>query len=141
MMMKRVSVFWCICASMVQNRSTLASSQGASTSSRTHTGAGLVRNTAKIKAIAVKACSPPDIKLICSIFLPGGQAKISSPASSGSSDSVSRNSASPPLNSVYILASSKFEIYHMRQSDVHMKNEKKIQSLELIIGHVQRKME
>ena len=40
----------------------LASSSGASTSSSTQIGAGLVRNSAKISAMAVSACSPPDSK-------------------------------------------------------------------------------
>src|SRR5581483_12343494 len=43
-----ISVIW---SSMLQKRSTLASSSGASTSSSTQTGAGLTRNTAKISAI------------------------------------------------------------------------------------------
>jgi hypothetical protein len=38
----------------------LWSSSGASTSSSTQIGAGLVRNTAKISASAVSACSPPE---------------------------------------------------------------------------------
>ena len=42
----------------------LASSSGASTSSKTQIGDGLVRNTAKIRDKAVKACSPPDNKVI-----------------------------------------------------------------------------
>ena len=43
---------------------TLASSNGASTSSNTHIGEGLTRNTANIKESAVKACSPPDKSVI-----------------------------------------------------------------------------
>ena len=87
-----------ISSSRLQNRSTLASSSGASTSSSTHTGAGLQRNTAKISAMAVSACSPPESSDIVCSFLPGGRARISSPASSGSSDSVRVSRASPPLN-------------------------------------------
>src|SRR6185437_3045462 len=80
----------------VQKRSTLASSSGASTSSSTQIGAGLVRKTAKSKASAVSACSPPESSdMICS-RLPGGLARISSPASSGSRVS----SPSSPRSSV-----------------------------------------
>src|SRR5437763_1840027 len=61
-------------------------------------GAGLVRNTAKIKASAVSACSPPDNSDSVAGFLPGGLAMISSPASSGSSCSMSCSSAVPPPN-------------------------------------------
>src|SRR5512141_1903244 len=60
MITKRVSVERVISSSRSQKRSTLWSSSGASTSSSTQIGAGLVRNTAKIKAMAVSACSPPD---------------------------------------------------------------------------------
>ncbi|MEL6213801.1 MAG: class II aldolase/adducin family protein [Pseudomonadota bacterium] len=48
-------------------------------------------------AVAVSACSPPDIKDIEASFLPGGDAKISSPASRTSSESIIRSSAWPPL--------------------------------------------
>src|SRR5207302_877805 len=72
-----------------QKRSTLASSSGASTSSRTQIGAGLVRKMAKISATAVSACSPPDSNVRVDSLLPGGCAMISSPASSGSSLSTS----------------------------------------------------
>ena len=44
----------------LQNLVTFASSNGASTSSRTHIGDGFVKKTAKISDNAVKACSPPD---------------------------------------------------------------------------------
>ncbi len=43
-----------------QKRSTLASSSGASTSSSTQIGAGLVRKTANSSDKAVSACSPPE---------------------------------------------------------------------------------
>ena len=46
-------------------------SSGASTSSRTQIGAGLVRNTAKMSASAVSACSPPDKSVSVCGFLPG----------------------------------------------------------------------
>src|SRR5438045_3744457 len=82
-----------------QKRSTLASSSGASTSSSTQIGAGLVRNSAKINAIAVSACSPPDSSVSECSRLPGGWAKISSPASSGPSESTSARCAWPPSNS------------------------------------------
>ena len=78
----------------------LASSSGASTSSRTHIGAGLVRNNPKMSATAVSACSPPDKSVSDCSFLPGGCANISSPASSGSSLSINARCAWPPLNSV-----------------------------------------
>ena len=100
MAMKRVPVRVRISLSMLQNRSTLASSRGASTSSSTQIGAGLARKTPKISAAAVRACSPPDIRVMLARRFPGGQAKISRPASRGSSDSTSRNSASPPPNRV-----------------------------------------
>ena len=87
-------------SSRSQKRSTLASSSGASTSSRTHKGAGLVRNRAKINATAVSACSPPESRVSEVSFLPGGCAMISSPASSGSSLSIISRCASPPLNRV-----------------------------------------
>ena len=51
-------------SSKLQNLVTLASSSGASTSSNTQIGEGLVKKTAKIKERAVKACSPPDNKVI-----------------------------------------------------------------------------
>ena len=57
---KRVSVRLRIASRRSQKRSTLESSSGASTSSSTQIGEGLVRNTAKISDSAVSACSPPD---------------------------------------------------------------------------------
>ncbi len=93
---KRVSVRWRISFSMLQKRSTLASSSGASTSSSTQMGAGRERNTAKISAAAVRACSPPDMSASVPSFLPGGWAKISRPAFRGSSASTRRSSAWPP---------------------------------------------
>src|SRR3954449_9747717 len=71
----------------------LWSSSGASTSSSTQIGAGLVRNTAKMSASAVSACSPPERSDKVAGFLPGGLAMIPTPASSGSSFSISCNSA------------------------------------------------
>ncbi len=99
MMTKRVSVERVISSSRSQKRSTLWSSSGASTSSSTQIGAGLVRNTAKISASAVSACSPPESSDSVAGFLPGGFAMISRPASSGSSVSISCSSAVPPPNS------------------------------------------
>ena len=85
-------------SSKLQNLVTLASSRGASTSSNTHIGDGLVKKTAKIKDNAVRACSPPDKRVIdCNLF-PGGLTKSSNPASKGSSASTSSNFAFPPLN-------------------------------------------
>ena len=69
----------------LQNLVTLASSNGASTSSKTQIGDGFVKNTAKTSDNAVSACSPPDNKVIdCNLF-PGGLTNISKPASRGSS--------------------------------------------------------
>ena len=62
-------------SSKAQNLVTLASSKGASTSSNTQIGAGLVKKTANIKAKAVKACSPPDNSVIDCNLLPGGLTK------------------------------------------------------------------
>ncbi len=96
---KRVSVLFRISSRRSQKRSTFESSKGASTSSRTQMGEGFVRNTAKIRDIAVKACSPPDNNVIVWGFLPGGRARISRPASNGSSLSTNCNSAEPPPKS------------------------------------------
>jgi len=63
-MMNLVFVILISSSSKPQNLVTLASSKGASTSSKTHIGEGLVKKTAKIKDSAVKACSPPDNKVI-----------------------------------------------------------------------------
>src|SRR4051794_17127270 len=49
--------------------------------------------------MAVSACSPPDSSESVAGFLPGGLARMSRPASSGSSLSTSCNSAVPPPNS------------------------------------------
>jgi ABC-type dipeptide/oligopeptide/nickel transport system ATPase subunit len=82
-----------------QNLVTLASSSGASTSSKIQIGAGLVKKTANIKDNAVKACSPPDNKEIdCNLF-PGGLTNNSKPDSNGSSESTNSNFAIPPLKS------------------------------------------
>ena len=87
-------------SSKEQNLVTLASSRGASTSSKTHIGDGFTKNTAKIKDNAVSACSPPESKVIdCNLF-PGGETNISSPASKGSSESTNSNLALPPLKSL-----------------------------------------
>ena len=51
-------------------------------------------------ARAVNACSPPDNSDKDCSRLPGGLARISRPASSGSSASVSCNSAVPPPNNL-----------------------------------------
>jgi hypothetical protein len=60
--------------SSVQKRSTLASSSGASTSSRTQSGAGLQRKTAKMRLSAVSACSPPESSDRLASYFPGGWA-------------------------------------------------------------------
>ncbi len=59
-----------------------------------------MRNTAKISESAVSVCSPPESKDRVVGFLPGGLARISRPASSGSSDSINCSSAFPPPNNV-----------------------------------------
>ena len=61
---KRVLVIFVNSSNKLQNLVTLASSKGASTSSSTQIGEGLVRKTAKIKDKAVKACSPPESKFM-----------------------------------------------------------------------------
>ena len=71
-----------------KNLSTLDSSKGASTASKRQIGYGFVKKTEKISAIEVKACSPPESKLICCNFFPGGDAISSKPDSNGLSDSV-----------------------------------------------------
>ena len=83
----------------LQNLVTFASSKGASTSSSTQIGEGLVKKTAKIKDKAVKACSPPESKVMDCNLLPGGLTNNSKPASSGSSESTNSSLAFPPLNS------------------------------------------
>ena len=83
-----------------QNLVTLASSKGASTSSKTQIGEGLTKNTAKINDNAVSACSPPDNNVIDCYLFPGGETNISNPASSGSSESTNSNLALPPLKSL-----------------------------------------
>ena len=98
MIKNRVSVRRHISSNKSQKRVTLASSSGASTSSSTQIGAGLAKNTAKISAIAVSVCSPPDNKDKVLSFFPGGWHIISSPASSGSSLSTKTKFASPPPN-------------------------------------------
>jgi hypothetical protein len=84
----------------LQNLVTLASSSGASTSSSTQIGDGLVKKTAKIKDNAVRACSPPDNKVIDCNLLPGGLTSNCNPASKGYSSSISSNFALPPLNNL-----------------------------------------
>ena len=68
-MINLVLVMFVNSSSKEQNLVTLASSKGASTSSKTHIGEGLTKNTAKIKDNAVNACSPPDNNVIdCNLF-------------------------------------------------------------------------
>ena len=86
---------------MSKNLVTFASSKGASTSSKTQIGDGLVKKIAKIKDRAVNACSPPESKVIdCNLF-PGGETNISKPASNGSSESTNSSFALPPLKILY----------------------------------------
>ncbi len=98
-MINFVSVIFVNSSNKAQNLVTFASSNGASTSSNTQMGAGLVKKTAKIRDNAVKACSPPDKSEIDCNLLPGGLTNNSSPASKGSSESTSSNFAVPPLKS------------------------------------------
>src|SRR5688572_1312503 len=53
-------------------RSRLASSSGASTSSRKQNGLGLVKKIAKRRLTAVRAFSPPERSVMDCSFLPGG---------------------------------------------------------------------
>jgi hypothetical protein len=66
------------------NRWLFASSSGASTSSRMQNGLGLLLKMLISSAMQVIAFSPPESWLIVAGFLPGGWARISIPASSGS---------------------------------------------------------
>ena len=63
-MINFVFVIFVSSSNKLQNLVTLASSKGASTSSSTQIGEGLVKKTAKISDSAVKACSPPDNRVI-----------------------------------------------------------------------------
>ena len=94
-----VSVIFVNSSNKEQNLVTLASSKGASTSSKIQIGAGLVQKTAKTRDKAVRACSPPDNNVMDCNLLPGGLTNISKPASKGSSDSINSNLAVPPLKS------------------------------------------
>ena len=67
---------------------------------KTHIGEGLTKKTAKINDNAVRACSPPDNKVIDCNLLPGGETNISRPASSGSSESTNSSFALPPPKSL-----------------------------------------
>ena len=68
--------------------------------SKIQIGEGFVKKIAKTRARAVKACSPPDKRVIdCNLF-PGGETNISRPASRGSSESTSSSLAVPPLNNL-----------------------------------------
>jgi len=102
-----VSVIFVNSSSKEQNLVTFASSRGASTSSKTQIGEGLVKKTANISDRAVKACSPPDNSVIDCYLLPGGLTNMSKPASNGSSDSTNSNFAVPPLKS-YVYTSLNF---------------------------------
>ena len=98
-MINLVSVIFVNSSNNEQNLVILASSSGASTSSKTQIGEGLVKKTAKISDNAVKACSPPDNNVIYCYLFPGGLTNISRPASRGSSDSTNSSLAVPPLKS------------------------------------------
>ena len=94
-----VSVILVNSSNKEQNLVTLASSRGASTSSKIQIGAGLVKNTAKTSDNAVKACSPPDNNVIDCNLLPGGLTSSYKTASRGSSDSNNSNLSVPQFKS------------------------------------------
>src|SRR5574344_2065746 len=81
----------------LQKRPTLASSNGASTSSSTQNGAGFKRKIAKTKAKAVSAFSPPESKAKELLRLPGGRAINFTPDCQSSSK---LRLASPPLKTL-----------------------------------------
>src|SRR5437667_380005 len=64
------------------NRPIFSSSNGASISSSTQKGVGLIRKLAKMSAIAVKVFSPPESMAIFLSRFPGGWATMSTPGSS-----------------------------------------------------------
>ena len=59
-----VLVIFVSSSSNAQNLVTLASSKGASTSSKTQIGEGLTKKLQILKIKLVRACSPPDSKVI-----------------------------------------------------------------------------
>ena len=63
-----------------QNRPTLCSSSGASTSSSRQNGAGFRSKIENTSATAVSAFSPPDSRWMVLFFLPGGRAMTATPA-------------------------------------------------------------
>src|SRR6185436_9786343 len=81
-------------------RPTLASSSGASISSSRQNGLGLYLKIANISAMAVSAFSPPESSCTLCSRLPGGDATISMPLSSGSFSSRRVSPARPPPKSV-----------------------------------------
>ncbi len=84
---------------ILQKRSVLASSSGASTSSSKQNGAGLSWNIENTNAVAVNAFSPPDNKWMVAFFLPGGCAITCTPESRISSP-VIISFAWPPPNKI-----------------------------------------
>ncbi len=79
-----------ISSTIFEKRPMLASSSGASTSSRMQNGAGLSWKIANTSATAVIAFSPPESSEMLLTRLPGGRAMIATPASSRSSPVSSR---------------------------------------------------
>jgi len=79
-----------ISRTMLEKRTTLASSSGASTSSSRQNGAGFSRKIENTKATAVRAFSPPDSKCRLVTRLPGGWAMMVTPVVSRSSPVSSR---------------------------------------------------
>ena len=80
------------------NRPMLASSRGASTSSRMQKGLGVYWKMPTSKARAVSAFSPPESSSTLCRRLPGGEATTSMPLSAEFSSSVSFMKAWPPPN-------------------------------------------
>ena len=75
---------WLLTIPLKENKNRLlASSNGASTSSRTQIGEGLVKKIANTNDKAVNTVYP-DNKVIDCNLLPGGETNISNPASRGS---------------------------------------------------------
>ncbi len=80
-------------------RATLASSKAASISSMTTKGVGRTFKMAKYRAMATKAFSPPDSRVMIFKALPGGCTLISIPQLRMSSGSSSSRVALPPPKS------------------------------------------
>ena len=80
-------------------RFTFSSSRAASISSITQKGVGRTLRMAKYSAIATKAFSPPESRLMVETALPGGCTRISIPQSRTCSSSSRTKAAFPPPKS------------------------------------------